>query len=163
MIDWIRDSSSVSPNPNKWKPVNIAEVRFYGVEATLRKTFVYSAAFKPNFIDFSYTYIQATHVFDSNVESRYAYSNLRHQLIAKLNFQISKYGSLQVNYRFLQRVSNPAYQLLDLKVASESLKGFSLFGEVNNLLNTQYVEAGFVQMPGRWFKVGLNYAFTKAN
>jgi iron complex outermembrane receptor protein len=102
-------------------------------------------------------------VFDSNVESRYAYSNLRHQLIAKLNFQISKYGSLQVNYRFLQRVSNPAYQLLDLKVASESLKGFSLFGEVNNLLNTQYVEAGFVQMPGRWFKVGLNYAFTKAN
>jgi iron complex outermembrane receptor protein len=68
-----------------------------------------------------------------------------------------------LNYRFLQRVSNPAYQLLDLKLTSESVKGFSFFAEVNNLLNTEYIEAGYVQMPGRWFKVGLNYAFTKAN
>ncbi|MEY3845664.1 MAG: hypothetical protein RL293_2086 [Bacteroidota bacterium] len=163
MIDWVRDSSSVIPNPNKWKPVNIAEVRFYGVEATVRKSFVYTADFKPNFIDVSYTYIQATHVFDENVESRYAYSNLRHQLIAKFSFQFSKYGSLQVNYRFLQRVSNPAYQLVDLKLTSGNLKGFNLFVEANNLTNTNYVEAGFVQMPGRWFKVGMNYAFTKVN
>jgi iron complex outermembrane receptor protein len=161
MIDWVRDSSSVIPNPNKWQPVNIAEVRFYGVEATVRKTFGYSAKFKPNFVDLSYTYIQATHVFDANLESRYAYSNLKHQLIAKFNFQFSKYGSLQVNYRFLERVSNPAYQLVDLKLNSESVKGFSFFAEVNNLLNTEYIEAGYVQMPGRWFKVGLNYRWTK--
>ena len=161
MIDWVRDSSSVMPNPNKWKPVNIAEVRFYGLEATVRKTFVYPAEFKPNFLDLSYTYIQATHVFDENVESRYAYSNLKHQLIAKFSFQFSKFGSMQVNYRFIQRVSNPAYQLVDLKLISGYLKGFNLFVEANNLTNTNYVEAGFVQMPGRWFKVGLNYAFTK--
>ena len=161
MIDWVRDSSSVIPNPNKWKPVNIAEVRFYGLEATVRKTFVYPAEFKPNFLDLSYTYIQATHVFDENVESRYAYSNLKHQLIAKFSFQFSKFGSMQVNYRFIQRVSNPAYQLVDLKLISGNLKGFNLFVEANNLTNTNYVEAGFVQMPGRWFKVGLNYAFTK--
>lgn len=163
MIDWVRDSSSVIPNPNKWKPVNIAEVRFYGLEATVRKTFVYPAEFKPNFLDLSYTYIQATHVFDENVESRYAYSNLKHQLIAKFSFQFSKFGSMQVNYRFIQRVSNPAYQLVDLKLISGNLKGFNLFVEANNLTNTNYVEAGFVQMPGRWFKVGLNYAFTKVN
>ncbi len=163
MIDWVRDSSSVMPNPNKWKPVNIAEVRFYGLEATVRKTFVYPAEFKPNFLDLSYTYIQATHVFDENVESRYAYSNLKHQLIAKFSFQFSKFGSMQVNYRFIQRVSNPAYQLVDLKLISGNLKGFNLFVEANNLTNTNYVEAGFVQMPGRWFKVGLNYAFTKVN
>lgn len=161
MIDWVRDSSSVMPNPNKWKPVNIAEVRFYGLEATVRKTFVYPAEFKPNYLDLSYTYIQATHVFDENVESRYAYSNLKHQLIAKFSFQFSKFGSMQVNYRFIQRVSNPAYQLVDLKLISGNLKGFNLFVEANNLTNTNYVEAGFVQMPGRWFKVGLNYAFTK--
>lgn len=163
MIDWVRDSSTIVPNPNKWQPVNIAEVRFYGFEGNIRKTFNCRAKYKINFVDVAYTYIQATHVFDANIESRYAYTNLKHQLIAKLNFQWSKYGSLQVNYRFLQRVSNPAYQLLDLKVNSESVKGFSFFAEVNNLLNTQYVEAGYVQMPGRWFKVGLNYAFTKTN
>ncbi len=163
MIDWVRDSSLVIPNPNKWQPVNIAEVRFYGFEGNIRKTFNYGAKYKIKFVDVAYTYIQATHVFDANIESRYAYSNLKHQLITKLNFQLSKYGSLQVNYRFLQRVSNPAYQLLDLKVNSESVKGFSFFAEVNNILNTQYVEAGYVQMPGRWFKVGLNYVFTKTN
>ena len=161
MIDWVRDSSLISPNPNKWQPVNIAEVRFYGLEGNVRKTFDYSAKYKVKFVDIAYTYIQASHVFDANLESRYAYSNLKHQLIAKLGFQLSKYGSLQVNYRFLQRVSNPAYQLLDMKLASESYKGFSMFAEVNNLLNTQYVEAGYVQMPGRWFKVGLNYQWVK--
>lgn len=161
MIDWIRDTSSMVPNPNKWQPVNISEVRFYGVEACVRKTFVYDAKFKPNFIDLAYTYIQATHVFDANLESRYAYSNLKHQLIAKFNFQFSKFGNLQVNYRFNQRVSNPAYQLIDAKFISGTVKGFNLFVEANNILNTNYVEAGFVQMPGRWFKVGLTYSFVK--
>lgn len=161
MIDWVRDSSVVTPNPNKWQPVNISEVRFYGLEGNIRKTFNYSAKYKVKFLDVAYTYIQATHVFDANLESRYAYSNLKHQLIAKFNFQFSRYGSMQVNYRFLQRVSNPAYQLLDMKFASETFKGFSMFAEVNNILNTQYVEAGYVQMPGRWFKVGLNYQWVK--
>ncbi len=161
MIDWVRDTSSVVPNPNKWQPVNISEVRFYGMEACVRKTFVYDSKFKPNFIDVSYTYIQATHVFDANLESRYAYSNLKHQLIAKFNFQFSTFGNLQVNYRFNQRVSNPAYQLIDVKLISGNVKGFNLFVEGNNILNTNYIEAGFVQMPGRWFKVGLTYSFVK--
>jgi iron complex outermembrane receptor protein len=51
---------------------------------------------------------------------------------------------------------------VDLKFISGNVKGFNLFVEANNLTNTNYVEAGFVQMPGRWFKVGLNYSFTKA-
>lgn len=163
MIDWVRDSSLVSPNPNKWQPVNIAEVRFYGLEGNVRRTFNYSAKYKINFLDVAYTYIHATHVFDANLESRYAYSNLKHQFIGKVGFQLGKFGSIQVNYRYIQRVSNPAYQLLDLKGTTTSIKGFSLFGELNNALNTNYVEAGFVQMPGRWFKLGVNYAFTKEN
>ncbi|MFM6934330.1 MAG: TonB-dependent receptor [Flavobacteriales bacterium] len=161
LIDWVRDTSSIVPNPNKWQPVNIAEVRFYGLETCVRKTFQIDAKFKPNFIDVSYTYIEASHVFDANLESRYAYSNLKQQLIAKFSFQFSKFADLQLNYRFIQRVSNPAYQLLDLKVNSGFVNGFNLFAEVNNVLNTNYVEAGFVQMPGRWFKLGLNYVFKK--
>jgi iron complex outermembrane receptor protein len=161
MIDWVRDTSSIVPNPNKWKPVNISEVRFYGLEAQVRKSFVYSASYKPNFIDVSYTYIHATHVFDADLESRYAYSNLRQQLIAKFSFQFSKYAFIQLNYRLIERVATPVYHLLDAKLGSGYVKGFKLFLELNNLTNTNYVEAGFVQMPGRWFKLGLNYALSE--
>jgi len=50
------------------------------------------------------------------------------------------------------------FLLVDTQIVMEAM-----LEDVNNILNTQYVEAGYVQMPGRWFKVGLNYAFTKTS
>jgi len=45
--------------------------------------------------------------------------------------------------------------LIDAKIQGNLNKTVTVFVEGNNLTNTQYVEAGFVQMPGRWFKAGL--------
>lgn len=53
------------------------------------------------------------------------------------------------------------YTLFDSKIQF-NYKQLNLFAEASNVLDTKYLEAGFVQMPGRWFKVGfdlkLNFA-----
>jgi iron complex outermembrane receptor protein len=50
-----------------------------------------------------------------------------------------------------------AYTLLDVKVAFQAATNISFFSELSNATNTSYVEAGFVQMPGRWLKVGCTF------
>jgi iron complex outermembrane receptor protein len=55
----------------------------------------------------------------------------------------------------VDRVGGNSYSLLDAKIALNPSKAVTVFVEGNNLANTQYVEAGYVQMPGRWFKAGL--------
>jgi iron complex outermembrane receptor protein len=156
MIDWVRDASSINPNPNPWMPVNIASIQFKGIEASVKLT---NAAVKWGLRQFqcNYTFIAAQHAFDAALESRYAISSLRHQLNAGLALQFSYFAQLQVNYRFIQRVSMPAYHLLDAKLRLNVFRNFSLFVEGNNLTNTAYVEAGYVQMPGRWYKLGLQF------
>jgi iron complex outermembrane receptor protein len=57
----------------------------------------------------------------------------------------------------VQRIDQPLYQVFDAKINVSINKNWSVFTELNNLSNTQYVEAGFVQMPGRWFKLGLTF------
>jgi iron complex outermembrane receptor protein len=57
----------------------------------------------------------------------------------------------------VQRIEQPLYQVVDAKILVPIKSKWTVFAEGNNLTNTQYVEAGFVQMPGRWFKLGLTF------
>jgi outer membrane receptor protein involved in Fe transport len=58
-----------------------------------------------------------------------------------------------------QVVTNVTYSATSPATRFPSADALALliFAEGNNLTNTQYVEAGFVQMPGRWFKLGLTF------
>jgi hypothetical protein len=47
------------------------------------------------------------------------------------------------------------YTLIDSKLYFE-FKHVSLYTDVSNILNTYYMEAGYVTMPGRWAKVGID-------
>ncbi|MFN3444421.1 MAG: hypothetical protein ACK44D_01660 [Bacteroidia bacterium] len=62
--------------------------------------------------------------------------------------------------RHVNRLAMTDYTLFDSKVLFR-YKQLNVFAEASNIFNTKYLEAGFVQMPGRWFKVGfdikLNY------
>jgi iron complex outermembrane receptor protein len=50
------------------------------------------------------------------------------------------------------------YFLLDAKLNLKLPYKAGCFMEVSNITNTNYTEAGFLQMPGRWFKIGLQIA-----
>lgn len=157
MIDWVRDSSLIAPNPNPWKPVNIANVAFSGVETSLQFNFKRKTTWGPSKLNLNYTYIQAQHNFSAAQESRYAITSLRHQLNATALFDLSERVQFNLTYRLVQRIDQPLYQVIDAKVLASFKNKFSVFVEANNLTNTQYVEAGYVQMPGRWFKLGLQF------
>ncbi|MDP4596367.1 MAG: TonB-dependent receptor [Crocinitomicaceae bacterium] len=157
MIDWVRDVSAISPNPNPWMPVNIATVSFTGLETSLQFNVKKSATWGPNKFNLNYTYITASHNFTSEQESRYAITSMRHQLNGQALFDLSEKVQLNVTYRLVQRIAQPLYQVVDAKMMVPIKNKWTVFAEGNNLTNTQYVEAGFVQMPGRWFKLGLTF------
>jgi len=157
MIDWVRDASTISPNPNPWTPVNIASVSFSGIETSVQLSLKKRSTWGLDKLNVNYTYITAQHNFTSEQESRYAITSMRQQLNAVGQFDLSEKIQLNVTYRLVQRIEQPLYQVVDAKILVPIKSKWTVFAEGNNLTNTQYVEAGFVQMPGRWFKLGLTF------
>jgi iron complex outermembrane receptor protein len=54
-----------------------------------------------------------------------------------------------------------SYGLLDLKMETTSNKDTRFFLELTNVTNTDYIESGWVQMPGRWIKIGVTVKVKK--
>jgi iron complex outermembrane receptor protein len=48
------------------------------------------------------------------------------------------------------------YTLVDSKLWY-TFKRFNMYVDVSNILNTNYMEAGYVTMPGTWAKVGFDF------
>ncbi len=159
MIDWVRNTTS-SPNP--WTPVNLANVIFTGFESNINYRWNGSGSIMIRELSLGYNYIDASHQFADplqQTQSRYAFSGLRNQLIAKLTMNLTHWVYASVAYRGVDRVGENAYSLVDAKFTVNPTRNFSVFLEGNNLFNTDYIEAGYVQMPGRWFKVGVQVKF----
>ncbi|HSJ69647.1 MAG TPA: TonB-dependent receptor [Anditalea sp.] len=157
LIDWTRAPSEVMPNPNRWQPRNISQVTFHGLETG----FIYginigSETIKLKEISFSYNYIDASLKQAEGVESRFSLNSLRHQLIGGIQTEIVKRAELTLKARYLERIALDPYFLLDARVDYNRLKTVGFFAEASNITNTEYIEAGFVQMPGRWFRAGIS-------
>lgn len=155
LIDYTRDTSSIVPNPNKWTPKNIGHVTFNGAEFTaLWKVGIKVGCVQLDNATLSYNYIDAT-VFSRNAEeSKYALSALKQQLIGGLQLTILDKLVVVSKIRYIERMNLNAYTLLDLKLTYQPDNALQFFTELSNVTNTAYVEAGYVQMPGRWLKVG---------
>jgi vitamin B12 transporter len=157
LIDWNRAPSDQQPNPNRWQPRNVSQVSFNGIEAGIAYAFG-----KPKSqvgvkeISFSYNYIDASLRQAEGQESRYALNALKHQLIGGLQLQGWEKLEGTVKTRFLERMDLDPYFLLDARVDYNRIKTLGFFVEASNITNTEYVETGFVQMPGRWFKAGVS-------
>lgn len=146
LIDWARADAT-----QKWQPLNINNVTLRGLEAFVRYQFNHFL----NQASISYTYIDAQFNQPDNYTSRYTLSNIRHQVIGnlRLNWYKNLYQTLTI--RHINRVTMTDYTLLDSKISYET-KHYNLFVDVSNILNTNYMEAGYVTMPGRWAKIGVD-------
>jgi iron complex outermembrane receptor protein len=115
-------------------------------------------------LSLGYNYLDASHQFtdvSGQSESRYAFSGLRNQLIGRLTMNLTHWVNVTVAYRGIDRVGGNAYSLMDAKIKVNPTRNLSMFLEGNNLFNTDYIEAGYVQMPGRWFKLGMSISFSE--
>lgn len=155
LIDYTRDTSSIFPNPNKWTPKNIGQVTFNGFEfSTLWKANLTVGFIRLDNLSFSYNYIDATVYSRNSEESRYALNALKQQVIGGMQLTIADKLVVTSKIRFIERMNLNAYTLIDLKLIYQRDNVLQLFTELSNATNTSYVEAGYVQMPGRWLKVG---------
>lgn len=86
--------------------------------------------------------------------SKYSIESLRRQLTAKVSYKNKKFHLLAAA-RFQERISYKSYVLADTRI-SYHFGSFRLFVDLKNMLDTQYVEAAAVPMPGRWYNFGVD-------
>jgi vitamin B12 transporter len=156
LIDYTRAPSNLEINPNPWTPGNVSQVTFRGVESSMFYSLNWGSK-NAQVKDFSlsYNYIDADLVQIEGIESRNVLNSLRHQVIGGINAEFFEKLELNVKARYIERLTLDPYFLLDSRIDYNRLKKVGFFVEVSNLTNAEYVEAGFVQMPGRWAKAGF--------
>jgi vitamin B12 transporter len=106
-------------------------------------------------LSLSYNFIDATLAQAEGIESRFALNALRNQVIGGIQAEFAERAELTIKGRYVERMALEPYFLLDARMDYNRLKTFGFFAEVSNITDTEYIEAGFVQMPGRWARAGV--------
>jgi iron complex outermembrane receptor protein len=150
LIEWTREFN------DPWKPQNFTSVNFQGLESSFAYQFAAGRQWvQLKEVQLSYNYIDANLEAVPGLETRYALTALRHQLLGGLLVGLGKKVEWNSKVRYVERMSLDPYLVVDTRVDFNRLGKFGFFGELSNLTDADYVEAGTVQMPGRWFRAGL--------
>ena len=152
-IDWVKDSLTAP-----WQPQNFEEVLNSGIDLSLMLVNPKAATYKGGItsIGIQYTYISAALKGNTETISRYALSQLKHQLVMNLDYKLFGVFYHSFKVRYTERLEQEGYWLLDTRFAIKT-KGTTFFFDITNLLDKDYVESGMVPMPGRWFRFGANF------
>ncbi|MFN3999648.1 TonB-dependent receptor [Algoriphagus sp.] len=151
VIEWTRTSSN-----QPWQPQNFNEVGFNGIEASTNyRVNPNGKAVQIKELMVSYNFIDANFTTQPGLESRYALTALRNQLIGGVLVGLGEKVEWNTKMRYVERISLDPYFLLDMRVDYNRLGKLGFFAEASNITNTDYIEAGTVQMPGRWFRAGI--------
>ena len=151
VIEWTRTSAD-----EPWQPQNFNEVAFNGVEASAYyRVNPNGKAIQLKELMLSYNFIDADFSTQEGLESRYSLTALRNQLIGGVLVGFGEKVEWNSKMRYVERISLDPYFLLDMRVDYNRLGRLGFFAEASNITNTDYIEAGTVQMPGRWFRAGI--------
>lgn len=152
-IEWVRDNDSAL-----WQPRNFHRVQTSGVELEMRFLAADFFENKGPFEDvrLSYTYLNSDLATLDEVESKYAFEYLRHQLIGQVQHKL--FGELHhlISLRFLDRFHMDPYWLVDSRIYWKE-ENWLAFVEATNLFNQTYRETNLVRMPGRWIRFGARW------
>ncbi|WBL43477.1 TonB-dependent receptor [Algoriphagus halophytocola] len=155
LIDWVRPDEDTP-----WQPQNFNEVTFNGIEASLSyKLSPTGQSIQIKEFLLSYNYIDANQVQQPGIETRYALTALKNQLIGGVLLGIGQKFEWNTKVRNVERMNQDPYFLLDMRADYNRSGKLGFFAEASNITNTEYVEAGTVQMPGRWFRAGFMLNF----
>ena len=166
MIDWVKENLN-----DKWKTLNYTRLNTLGVEFSTTADFrkLMPDQLFLNTVKINYTYLNQEKT-ESEYISNYSLNYLRHRFDFDLNHSIYKnlYANWHVNYsdrkgqyeKIIDKVSQgmtnyEPYFTIDLKISWNYL-GWSIYGNVNNILNKEYFDIGNIIQPGRWVKLGVS-------
>lgn len=154
MIDWTRASDQ-----DPWQPVNVLNLDMAGVDSRFSFDFT-SLTGNPtslvNDLQIAYTFIEATAKAPETGLSRYALENLRHQLRAGLNLNYGARIKHNISYGYYDRVNLEDYAIVDSRIRYQGDR-LAIFADLTNIFDVRYQETNLVVMPGRWFKLGVDW------
>lgn len=152
LIDWV-----YNPVDSIWRSNNFQNVRTSGLElsAGLDLTKMIDPNFPIYTISLSYNYLDQNLRQVENIQSRYILEHIRNQVIFGVEHKIV--GKLKNSFkmRYIDRVEQEPYLLLDDRLFYEANDRFYIFLEATNLTDQQYTEV-MTPMPGRWIRAGIN-------
>lgn len=179
MIDWTKDLSE--GEDAQWKSCNYAKINTFGQEFSVRLDFP-SMLVRDDFflrtLDVSYSHISQDKKTEPGIQSKYALEYLKHKVVVKADFHIWKGLCANASWRWQERVGNyekfenkvslgtvayRPYSLVDARLSwtdkfrntGKTALSYSVYAEVNNMLNHTYYDYGNVPQPGITAKAGL--------
>lgn len=152
LIDWVYDTTD-----SLWRSQNFANVTTSGLEISWSIDFLklIDKDFLVNSVMVSYNFLDQKMDNPEDIQSRYSLENIRNQIIVGVDHKIL--GKLKNSFkiRYIDRVEQSPYYLLDDRLSYEQNSRLKIFLEATNLTDQKYTEV-MTQMPGRWFRFGIN-------
>ncbi|MFA5699919.1 MAG: TonB-dependent receptor [Desulfuromonas sp.] len=151
LIEWVRSASD-----QPWEVRNITSSTTTGVETGIRIRRPLAQIPLLEQLSCSYTYLD-TEQDAKGLETKYVLNNLRHQLHTHIDIGWHSNVLQQIALRYEQRLHGDSSTVVDTSLRWEINKSLALKASITNLFDTDYVEAGFAQAPGRWIKGGISW------
>ncbi len=151
LIEWTRPNETTP-----WQPQNFSKVNFQGLELALGyRVNPTGQNIQVKSLDLSYNYIDASLEEQAGIETRYALTALKNQIIGGFLLGLGSKTEWNTKVRYVERMAQDPYFLLDMRLDYNRTGMVGFFAEASNITNSDYIEAGTVQMPGRWFRAGF--------
>jgi len=150
VIDWVRAMSS-----DPWTATNAGKVTIKGLDININyKPIVrmYKKFPIPS-INLGYTFFELDKT-ESSLQSKYLLNHPEHKFILSADYDLSSSMEQTWKARYEILPDSEKRLILDTSVSLEFKKA-EFFIDVTNLLNTEYTQAEWIPMPGRWAKAGI--------
>ncbi len=175
MIDWTKNLAEGEDAP--WRSCNYTKINTFGQEFSARIDFP-SMLLRDDFfireLNVTYSHISQDKNLGADMQSKYALEYLKHKVVVKADFHIWKGLCANASWRWQERMGNyelfcdnvsegmvsyRPYSLVDARLswASSFRHGtkYSIYVEINNLLDHKYYDYGNVPQPGIMAKAGM--------
>lgn len=149
-IDWIR-----IVNTEPWQSNNYGNLITNGINFRSNYSFTIGQKTRLN-SNLAYSYLNSEFKkIQSNIDSKYLISSLKHQITHTIDFQYDK-TTLLFATRFNERASGTSYFINDFRV-SHSVKKATIYLDAQNIFNTKYFEVGAISLPSKWYSLGIKF------
>ncbi len=145
LIDWVRQSPA-----ERWQTRNIRRLRTRGLELSVQRLFEGGWMLRTE-----YQWMVST-TRDLTLQSKYVLDFPRHGWLTMVAAPLGAGFEAGPVVRYRRRSDGRDYWVLDCRV-NRRFADLNLFVEGTNLTGTEYQEIRGVDMPGRWWRGGVEY------
>jgi vitamin B12 transporter len=150
IIDWVRETSS-----EPWRAENAGEVTVKGLDVDIMfksMARMYKKIPIPS-INLGYTLLNLSRE-ENSLQSKYLLGNPEHKFTLSADYDLSSSLKQVWKGRYEILSDSEKHLILDTSISLE-IKNAEIFIDITNLLNTDYTQAEWIPMPGRWAKAGI--------